>query len=428
MSEYKCPDEYLQAVQNHIEWKRAKSVATSELADHIQDQYFAFLESGYDNQQSMEKAIAEMGDAELVGKELNRIHQPKINWAIVLLTGLFLLAGIITSIATTPLADIIPKFAGIAIGCIAAGIVCFLDYTLILRFPRIIYCTLLLLTILSFLFDARNGISLINYSYTFYLLMIFPLAIIGVAFHIKSNPSTSGLIVFILYAVPPIFLSVLISSQSALLVLSLSVVSIIIYIVKQKWARIDKNNIIGVACILLVLGIGIHYVQMITNSSNVLSIRQDNFTYMFLTDMIKTAPFAGNSSISLNTASLSILKDRPIALLIMNYGVISVILLSILFAVLLFLVFRIGKRQNTDVGRLISHIIVLIISLQLLCAILTDIGVFNAFSMCLPFVTSGGIFTIYNLLLIGVLLSVNRNEDIAKDWIRLKDKVAHSYE
>ena len=38
-----------------------------------------------------------------------------------------------------------------------------------------------------------------------------------------------------------------------------------------------------------------------------------------------------------------------------------------------------------------------------------------------PLVT-GGMFIIYDMALVGIILSVNRNESIAKDWIKLKSK------
>lgn len=42
--------------------------------------------------------------------------------------------------------------------------------------------------------------------------------------------------------------------------------------------------------------------------------------------------------------------------------------------------------------------------------------------MNLPFVITGGTFFIYDMCLIGFLLSVTRNESIAKDWITLKNR------
>ena len=52
----------------------------------------------------------------------------------------------------------------------------------------------------------------------------------------------------------------------------------------------------------------------------------------------------------------------------------------------------------------------------------SDIGVLPNFFMCVPFVVTGGMFIIYDMALVGIILSVNRNESIAKDWIKLKSK------
>ena len=79
MQEYNSPEEYIKDVQRYIRWSRAKVVATRELSDHINDQYDALRENGLNQKEAMRKAIEEMGDADVVGTELDIVHRPKVN-------------------------------------------------------------------------------------------------------------------------------------------------------------------------------------------------------------------------------------------------------------------------------------------------------------------------------------------------------------
>lgn len=69
-----------------------------------------------------------------------------------------------------------------------------------------------------------------------------------------------------------------------------------------------------------------------------------------------------------------------------------------------------------------AMMIFIVIAVQFLFSVFNSFGVFHSIPFCFPFVASGGMFTIYNFILVGIVLSVSRNEDIVKDWIQLKSK------
>lgn len=86
------------------------------------------------------------------------------------------------------------------------------------------------------------------------------------------------------------------------------------------------------------------------------------------------------------------------------------------------ILYRTSKKQDTEVGKLLTNTVLLIYILRIVFTALSDIGVLPNFFMCVPFVVTGGMFIIYDMALVGIILSVNRNESIAKDWIKLKSK------
>ena len=136
MQEYNSPEEYIKDVQRYIRWSRAKVVATRELSDHINDQYDALRENGLNQKEAMRKAIEEMGDADVVGTELDIVHRPKVNWLLLLIAGVLLLSGILISAMLTSISLTVPKIIGIVLGVCVAAFLYFIDYTVLIRFPR----------------------------------------------------------------------------------------------------------------------------------------------------------------------------------------------------------------------------------------------------------------------------------------------------
>ena len=73
--------EYLEAVGGQIRWKRARRPLLRELSDHIADQAAAFEAEGQSPDEALSAAVAEMGEPEAVGRELDRAsHSPAGCW------------------------------------------------------------------------------------------------------------------------------------------------------------------------------------------------------------------------------------------------------------------------------------------------------------------------------------------------------------
>ena len=183
MQEYNSPEEYIKDVQRYIRWSRAKVVATRELSDHINDQYDALRENGLNQKEAMRKAIEEMGDADVVGTELDIVHRPKVNWLLLLIAGVLLLSGILISAMLTSISLTVPKIIGIVLGVCVAAFLYFIDYTVLIRFPRALYGLLSLAAIFGLLYELWNGFAPLGYGFLFYLLLCYPIVLVGILFY-----------------------------------------------------------------------------------------------------------------------------------------------------------------------------------------------------------------------------------------------------
>lgn len=66
-----------------MRWKRARPVAAKELADHLSDQYEAFLDEGMDEEAAAQATAREMGDAVETGTQLDRAWRPRPDWVML---------------------------------------------------------------------------------------------------------------------------------------------------------------------------------------------------------------------------------------------------------------------------------------------------------------------------------------------------------
>lgn len=421
MQEYNSPEEYIKDVQRYIRWSRAKVVATRELSDHINDQYDALRENGLNQKEAMRKAIEEMGDADVVGTELDIVHRPKVNWLLLLIAGVLLLSGILISAMLTSISLTVPKIIGIVLGVCVAAFLYFIDYTVLIRFPRALYGLLSLAAIFGLLYELWNGFAPLGYGFLFYLLLCYPIVLVGILFYEKNSESETRIIHYWLYAIFPLTLALINQAFPVFVLLLACELFIFCCGLKLKWLKWNRVNIFGVACMLIFLIIGVYLLSRFYHLFRL----QENTGYLQQLDffsVFREAELIGKSGMPVDVKVMSYFYDHPITLLLYEYGKFSLVFLLFVFGILFAILYRTSKKQDTEVGKLLTNTVLLIYILRIVFTALSDIGVLPNFFMCVPFVVTGGMFIIYDMALVGIILSVNRNESIAKDWIKLKSK------
>lgn len=117
-------DEYLKAVAEQIRVKRIRQTLTDELRDHMELQKADFMEDELSEEEAGRRTIEEMGDALLVGGELDRVHRPAPQWKGILLALLLMLLGIFLRTVFTPDGQTKPvDFTQCAGVCVALGVI-----------------------------------------------------------------------------------------------------------------------------------------------------------------------------------------------------------------------------------------------------------------------------------------------------------------
>ena len=130
-------DDYLNSVASQIRVERARIPLMEELREHLECQREAYLAEGMEEAEARNRAIADMGDALLVGGELDRVHRPRIHWKGVLIALFLIVLGLSMQRMLLPV-DMKWRIIGrqMIFPSIAAGLILLLaatDYTLWLR-------------------------------------------------------------------------------------------------------------------------------------------------------------------------------------------------------------------------------------------------------------------------------------------------------
>ena len=130
-------DDYLNRVASQIRVKRAREPLIDELREHMECQREAYLAGGMDETEAQNRAIADMGDALLVGGELDRVHRPRTHWKGVIIALFLIGLGLLLQRSVLPsgAAWLDDTWQGI-FACGAAGLILLFaatDYTLWLR-------------------------------------------------------------------------------------------------------------------------------------------------------------------------------------------------------------------------------------------------------------------------------------------------------
>ena len=156
----KTIDGYLEAVAEQIKWRRARSVVTQELRQHLEDQRDAFAAEGQENPEQL--AVEEMGDPVAIGAQLDGLHRPRPQWGLLMGTILLALLGTVLQLWLTatwenPNLDLNPMrtAAVFILGCGALLLGYFLDDARLARHGRIIYAGALVAGVVAVALSPR---------------------------------------------------------------------------------------------------------------------------------------------------------------------------------------------------------------------------------------------------------------------------------
>ena len=93
--------EFLNTVCEQIKYKPIRNSISEELKNHIEDRKEELIEMGQNEEEAEKNAVEQMGDAEIIGKELNKVHRPRLDWKLLIILVVLLIFGFVISYIIT---------------------------------------------------------------------------------------------------------------------------------------------------------------------------------------------------------------------------------------------------------------------------------------------------------------------------------------
>ncbi|WFA09067.1 FtsW/RodA/SpoVE family cell cycle protein [Tissierella sp. Yu-01] len=414
-------NEYIDSVCGQIRWKKSHIYIAKELENHIIDQKNAFVSEGLGEDAAMEKAIIEMGDPIGVGSELDRVHKPKIEWSIIWITGIALILGLVIQfIVTKGTGSIIARSIAYSILGIAVMIIAYLtDYTTIGKNSKILFFGFLVIVLGISLFSPRyHG----QVFYTKFVLLLYPTIYTGIIYSMRNNGYLGLVLCGVFMAISYIVLLPFVMYSTYALYSLLSLILITISIIKG-WFNVDKIR----GLLLIYVPIAIAVIMTLLNNTYLLSRLTNAFNPLldptgagFMSNLARqilyNSNFFGEGAGSFSGTMLpGINTDFILTYLIHRFGWISLIVVIAVLALLIIRSFKLCLKQSSILGSLVSLSAVLTISAQIIIYVGYNLSFHLIAPLTLPLISYGGVGTIINMLLIGIMLSVFKWENLVND-------------
>lgn len=442
---------FLNNVCQEIKYKPIRKGIADELENHIQEIKEEYIEKGMNEDEAEGKAVKQMGEAKTIGKELNKVHKPKLDWKLLLITVILICFGILVDIIRTNnllknsiIGEIIRYVIFLCVGIIPSCIIYFTDYKKLKKYSNTIYIVATLSIFLAMLFGRKIG----GKPYLYFSLwtvapevIAMPLYIIAFAGFVNDFEKESkiksimqkstnkgininfNLVKIILLSIFSLILLTLIPSIASAFILLLTY----LMISTIKIIQLDKNKvknliilwgmvILGAILFTLVFigGSGTYRLNKINMLINPESDSQGGgWTGVNRKIIIQNAKMFGESENKSQAISLfDDGTDYAFISIIAHYGWFVGIL--IVLAIMLFsfrLIFNAIKIREIY-GKFIIIGLSSMFILQSIFNILMNLNLWIESGFNLPFVSYGIGNLIMNLISLSIILSVYRRKDI----------------
>lgn len=401
--------EYLEILAEQIRYKKALPMIEKELEDHMEDQKKDFLASGMTEKEAEAAAVMEMGDPVTVGVDMDRIHRPKMAWGLILLTGALYLAGMIFRYLLYDRSGLGIYIANSWVYYVLAFVVmigvCYVDYSRIGEKARELTVGLFLILMAGIWFGGTvvngsvgwisvGGMMILNVRVLVYLFLPLYGAILyryrGQGYEViwKAAAWMLPAVVVVFYA------------NSLMLALLLCVFSMVIFLLLYagmvwKFGAVYQKE--RLQMLLPPYGEEISAVMEPLRSA------------------AANSHMVGSSAQAMKGLEMYGDRDFLFTYILSFCGILTAVLFIGLIAVLLFYLLKHTLRQRNQAGRIMGLGCTVVLVGRLVIYLLGNLGLQPYGDGYCPFLSTGGSSAVVTGILLGLLFSIYRYQNIAKE-------------
>lgn len=445
-------EEYIDSVMNQIRCKKAKDMIGEEIGNHIDDQTKAFLDIGMEEDKAMELAVKEMGDPVDTGVMLDRIHRPKMAWRVLILIGIISSVSLIIQFAISKQnALALTNFAFshqlifVIIGLASMLGIYFVDYSVIGKYAREIGFIFNIIIFINVFFvgitvnGATSYISIFSLKISMIMLMYLYVPIYGAILYQYRNESYKAIVKSFIWLIIPVFIALSMPRASLALNLFIVLLLILTVAVVKDWFAINKritlSAIWGVVFTLPIIGLSIimNDKQAIFTLYRINRIKalvhpdssESGYQILHVRELLKGSKMIGinDSRIQAYQYLPDINSDYILTHVISYYGILAAVILMALMVLLINRIFKISFRQKNQLGMIMGLGCGLAYSIQVIIYVLQNLGLYPTTTVFLPLFSYGATGTIVSYILLGILLSIYRYQNIISTKIPKRKKI-----
>lgn len=413
-------EQYVSEICTLVKNKRVHNSIKEEITNHIEELTQDYMDVGISGEEAVEKAIAQMGSAQVVGRDLNKIHKAAPDYLLIGMAGVFILIGFIilnfiqkNNMISNNYINMISNMTIYGLGGILISIIILrIDYRVIKKYSKLIYiASIILLTLSIFVSNTVMGqmgwIRIGNITFNAFTIAPFLLIIALAGMFEQWNWSSLKSIIkgAILVILPCVFF-----------ILGRSLVNMIIYVVAALTimfvSGVRLKHII-VYTGALISGLALYLMAepyrrirftMFLNPEK--DMNGSGFIYNQLATLRKSAGLFGNGQ-SFNYSMLpEAHTDFIFTFLIYCFGWAAGIILIALILAFLARIFYVGTTIKDSYGKLLVNGFCALFLMQFIISLGVNLNLMPAVAASMPFISYGGSSLVINILSVSIISNV----------------------
>lgn len=411
-------EEYLKNLLDQIRCKKAHAAIREELENHISDQIEDNMEAGMTREEAEKAAVCDMGDPVTTGISLDQIHRPKMAWQMIALMAVIMLAGVLIHWMMGAPVACMQTISGF---CLMLFIY-HLDYTRIAAIAKVIAAGIILVGIYALFFGVTYGgnilvASLLRLRISMFSFLMLYVPVYGAILYSYYGEGYKGLVKAALWAVPPLFIALMMPSLTLFLILSVCMVSLLVLAVVKKWFQVKQKRVVIGAAILVLAITGILQIanapyQMDRIRNFLAGDVESNYVTKVLKNCFSGSILIGKGVEELKTTLPDYNNSFILAYLTGTYGYIICAAVCAVLVLLIVAIFSIVFRQKNQLGMMMGFGSGMILFTNIAINLLENFGILPTSQTFLPFFSKGGSCMYVCYILMGVILSVYRYKDV----------------
>ncbi|HDR7281294.1 MULTISPECIES: FtsW/RodA/SpoVE family cell cycle protein [Bacillus cereus group] len=406
-------DRFVSEVTNHIKSKEAKDFVATELDFHLKQAKNTWIEKGLSEEVAENKAVEQMGSPSKLGRELNKLHKPKVDWFLLILLVAAMGLGFLPIIAFGHTNDLLMnKVIFVILGIATAIGMMLIDYRKLERLGWLFYTIgiLILLAIKCFPTDYVIGEAIIKIGpIKIDCLMTIPFFFLAWA-SFFNNSRLKFMHLLMLY----VFSLYLFSTTSILLPIFIYITMVFVML---WWSKLGKKT----AWLITILPILPFVIRDLFSWSAVKEYRmarilgflnpEHDLWYLRLKEAMSSVGWFGTYG---NIKSIPAAHtDFVFASLTYYYGYVLALVLVVILSLCAVRIMNVAYKINDGYGKLLLVGGVTLFVIHFICNVGMTIGILPRVSISLPFISYGLIPTLFHAFIMGIVLSVYRRKDMS---------------